>query len=676
MYKPWAEATLSVLPDDVTLAIPSEGKCDGLHPSIVFQLDASKGPASQSQNEDAPLDPSHFGMLDIACDVKFSHLPFLSCRRKELVESLEMKEGGIARGRLAYFAAKQLQQQHRVCVWQVILSKTQAHLIRWDRSGAVVSEGFNPTREPWILHLLLVYSQASRQQQGFDRSAHLLSGPSDLRKTFVRGIRECKSWYHDRELNAFSSIDLSETSNWPLYKLEVPDDKAPGSIRACLVSQPFYMAHSPLGRGTRVYVAYDLLSRKIRILKDAWRPQDTSYLPEYVACARLVKEGVEHAAKFICGGDIANGPGDHPQTTITQELATGIESASWRLPCAPMPVWKTFVHYRILEEMALPLESLENSCQLLIVIRDIVKAIVQAHSKARLLHRDITWFNLRWFYNPKTKRIEGVLIDWDHVEDIDQAVDVEAPNISATWHFMPLRLIDDPRKNPELIDTLESLFWSLLYGALHFVSHDQLLMLFGEGDLFGLAPTTFDDISLKKEATYKRRDLLNGRLERVQWMSDHFTEFMHNLCGIWRRYYLQHDAVAAKVLKDESELTQLHSKLSDGQWLIDQITRAIELDCEGWPLDDIVSDQFPKLTPREVDTLKNAVRTSHNNVSHMSIDQRTELVAMPTRYDTQRTDLQMVLDTLTCAKRSHSTMQGSDDEELEPNSKRTRKHDP
>ncbi|GJE92055.1 hypothetical protein PsYK624_082080 [Phanerochaete sordida] len=648
-----------MLPNNISLCISSEQNDKSLQPHIAFRCAPSNpAPPEAKQIIRGPIQ-FNSAAVDIVCEIEScDNLPFLPCRRKS-PESIEMANGAIIRGRLAQLAEKQFKQQHRVSLWQIILNKKHAHLIRWERSGAVVSEAFNPNEDPWIFHLLSAYPQLNRRQKGFDESAHLLTEDTEARQIFSSGVDDYQRECQLMRFKVFSSAITSRDSDSPMYRLDVPDKTATDGVRACLVTEPFYTEHCPLGRATRVYVAYDLVDRKLRILKDGWRPEHPGCLPEHVSCARLAENGIEHVPNVVCGGDVA---GDLPQETVTQDLAVGVESTSWRLPCAPKPTWRKLVHFRILEDIALPLENLENSCQLLLVIHDIVKAISLAHTKAKLLHRDITWFNIRWSYNADTKRIEGVLIDWDHAVDIDQAIQTNAPHTSATWQFMSLRLIIDPMKTPELIDDFESLFWSLYYGSLHFVAHDKRVMLFGDGDIFnpGSEPLELGDKFLpKKAATEKRQHLLDGGILKVKWASTHFTNFMHDWSEIWRHYYFYHDAIASGILKDTSELTQLHAKLSDPQRLMDEISKALEKDYDGWREDDMVPDQFPKITARELRGLKTAIQTGNNDAAHMSVDGSLPLMPVSRCVDPQS---QVFMDIMTSVKRQYSMLHDSDDE--------------
>ncbi|GJE92019.1 hypothetical protein PsYK624_081720 [Phanerochaete sordida] len=629
MRKPWAVATLGgILPHHTTISTSSEPHPSRSHPDVAFGFHGAELTPSTNSG------PPQFSTFDIACAVEYTNLPFLFQHQAGLFEHTETEQGGEARGRLAQFAAQHFREQHRIFLWQVALSRRHAHLIRWDHAGAIVSEGFDPVEDPWIFRLAWAYSRASRQQQGFDDTAFLLN---HHRLIFDDGIQRHVSHFQRQGRKVFSAVRNLPKSSSPVYRLDVTDEGAADGVRPCLVGEPFYSVHTPLGRGTRVFVAYDLVDHKLRIVKDSWRPEYPDALPEHVALGKLVEAGVEHVPRFICGGDVAEAPGEPPQVTVTQDLATGEATAAWRLPCAPRLKCRKFVHTRILEDITLPLEDLQDSRELLVVIRDIAKAIKQARRRARLMHCDITWFNIRWEYDA-SGNVQGVLVDWDHAEraPFPYVANPDAPSASATWHFLPIRVMNDRQTVHDTVDDLESLYWSLLFGALRFVKHDNPFILFGNRDFFSSATGS---IPVRQNGASNfinaKRGFLSGeRLANVRWQSPNFQRFMEELTDDWACYYRLLDA---KTDCHEDQLVPSHQwisvrqKLSSPQSLIDRIDEALALPADGWADGDVVSNQLKKIPEKDIPVIETAISAADLDGSHMSVDPISGMAQMAAR---------------------------------------------
>ncbi|GJE92028.1 hypothetical protein PsYK624_081810 [Phanerochaete sordida] len=625
--------------------------------------------APQTQSIPVTVTSTHSHATDITCDLEHHDLVFPFRCDDESSDAAEMREVSISLGQLAASSRKHFERQHRVFLWHAIISEDKAHLVRWDRAGAIVSEGFDPITEPWLYRLLWAYSRANRQQQGFDLTTEQ---DGEARRTLLHSaIRQYEIQYQDQGQEIFSGVHASKDLTWPVYRVDVPDDKAQGRVRQCLISRPFYTAHSPLGRGTRVYVAYDLVDTKLRILKDAWRPDYEHCLSERMAYDRLESECVEYVPRLVCGGDIADSSGDPPQSTATQDLVFAKIDPAGHDPQSlptPRPKSRRFVHYRILEDIALPLEQLRNSRELLRVVRDIVTAIRQAYNAGELMHRDITWANMRWCYGPHG--IHGALIDWDHAERIDAEVDGDTPGTSvsaktylyantslssrkATWHFMPLRLIDDPHKVHELVDDLESLYWSLLHGSLRFVKHnDQFALL--DDDFFSSAKVKtkrWNGIRVKKMGAPDKRQFLTDGLGDLEWDSTHFTTFMREWTDLWACFYRLRDSRAADHednFVDQTEWDSIYDKLSDPARLIRRIQKLLAGHPSGWVDRDIVSDQLQKMSRDDIAAVQRAIPpVSDIGTSRMSVDPISRMASA--RFDNLRT--RSLMDIVSSTKR-------------------------
>ncbi|TFY51332.1 hypothetical protein EVG20_g11049 [Dentipellis fragilis] len=99
-----------------------------------------------------------------------SAYPFESCT----------KDGKETRGQITAYAAAMLELQFRTFVFSVLIMGEFARLIRWDRSGAIVTRAFNYQEDPEPLaQFLWRYSFLSRAQRGFDESVKVIETTDD-----------------------------------------------------------------------------------------------------------------------------------------------------------------------------------------------------------------------------------------------------------------------------------------------------------------------------------------------------------------------------------------------------------------------------------------------------------------------------------------------------------------
>lgn len=124
---------------------------------------------------------------------------------------------------------------------------------------------------------------------------------------------------------------------------------------------------SPTGRSTRGYVTFNMRTKLLCFLKDAWRP-NTPRVPIELEVYRILKAyEVSHVATAIAGGDVAQPAYSSPpcvedsqviqctQRTITQEYIQD-------LPRWPLERF----HCRLaLKELARPLETSKTSAELI-----------------------------------------------------------------------------------------------------------------------------------------------------------------------------------------------------------------------------------------------------------------------------------------------------------------------
>ncbi|KIP08542.1 hypothetical protein PHLGIDRAFT_12541 [Phlebiopsis gigantea 11061_1 CR5-6] len=173
------------------------------------------------------------------------------------------------------------------------------------------------------------------------------------------------------------------------------------------------------------------------------------------------KNKVPHIPNVLYGGDVYDGR-LKPQETLTQLYAE--DEDDWRIT---NNVHERYVHHRIVQDIAYPLESALDVREFVQAIHDALQAIHKAHTTG-LLHRDLSIGNIMIDLSGR-----GVLNDWDHAGSVE-----EPARGVGTWRFMSISLLSKPDKLHDITDDLESVYWVLLYGALKmFASADQDLPL-------------------------------------------------------------------------------------------------------------------------------------------------------------------------------------------------------
>ncbi|KAK7685998.1 hypothetical protein QCA50_010809 [Cerrena zonata] len=220
-----------------------------------------------------------------------------------------------------------------------------------------------------------------------------------------------------------------------------------------IVCYPFSASNSLFGRCTRGYAAYHIQEERLVFLKDCWRVDDKITLSEIdIYRILFVQKGTHlNLPDIIAMGDVI--VDDKVQTTVTQELTR-------------------LVHMRIVEELAIPLDSALNSREAVEAIHDSAVCILDVY-ELHVFHRDISVRNImiRDKTNPAYLRYNharstGILNDWDHAIKFDLCP-ITHEYRTGTWAFMSIKHLRYPESSHEVHDDLESILWVLAFIALH-----------------------------------------------------------------------------------------------------------------------------------------------------------------------------------------------------------------
>ena len=274
------------------------------------------------------------------------------------LQTLVIKRQNV-QGQLIHYTSKVFQEQHRTCVFSVIIMGLFARIVRWDRSGAVVTSRFNYVEEPTYLgNFFWRFSHASADDQGYDPSAELIPVGSDdyrlMDKIASKKLEEqdyARQYFKESLRNPASGL---QTRRWMLPVRYRRDDKR--KVRYFLVGRPFFVSSNIIGRGTRVFIALESKTNKLYCLKDTWRVDHTDIYQEGEILRRLNELQIEYVPTLYVHGDVDD------QHTFTDKLWEKLYSDD-KIP------FRKHTHYRIVEvEVCRPLSDFKNGRELLEVI--------------------------------------------------------------------------------------------------------------------------------------------------------------------------------------------------------------------------------------------------------------------------------------------------------------------
>ncbi|PIL32476.1 hypothetical protein GSI_05179 [Ganoderma sinense ZZ0214-1] len=420
------------------------------------------------------------------------------------------------------FAAAELlfASQQRISLFMVLIIGRRFRLLRWDRSGVIVTPSIDYVEQSALLcDCLRRLSLLDDLSLGIDPTAtRLRPRDADFKRMDAAALDDpCDVDHTERRLEedeigeAFvfryvrSSFRDSLSADWPRYRLRVPDRD---NTREFLVGKPLHLPSGAIGRGTRGYVALDCKTQRFVWLKDAWRASDLVIEKEGDILERLNLAGVANVPTLVCHGDIQEqitvtnkwwdithdarpscssaetaSPGGQKRKRDERTSAEGsLPNPTVQAPTAtarqPCPL-RRHTHYRIaVEEVAMPLAKFRCGKQLASVALDCLRAHHQAatHPKTSILHRDISSANMLIY--PKVRPDEGgkgqsmcwtgILTDWELAKPVDTPRPMQANRVG-THQFMSVNLLGNPFQAVAIPDELESFFHVLVYYSVFYL---------------------------------------------------------------------------------------------------------------------------------------------------------------------------------------------------------------
>ncbi|KAJ3544208.1 hypothetical protein NMY22_g2858 [Coprinellus aureogranulatus] len=361
------------------------------------------------------------------------------------------------RAQLASYAGVVMATQYRGHLFTVVVTGKYARFIRWDRSCAIVTRRIDITTNPLpFFEFFKRFRQLSLEQRGTNphvrpatkeetvTARNLLKNKAPELWLGVSGWLFLKEKSVDIRTQPFSMLEYDGT------KFLVPNPHCPER------------GLSPFGRGSRGTVAVKYNEDNPEestqcFLKDGWR--DTHRISEAEIYPRLKDAGVRNIAEMICGGD-----------WFSPTLGHGYKTKPWlgENPRQRARVRRLQGCLLVLAEVGYPLIAFPMAYDLVGGVADAMEAYEDAISKAGVMHRDLSPFNIllvKTGKDSKTGRdsFKGILIDWDHAVLMGSAL--RGTWRTGTWQFMSVSLLKSGTAHePE--DDRESSFYSLFWTSI------------------------------------------------------------------------------------------------------------------------------------------------------------------------------------------------------------------
>ena len=220
--------------------------------------------------------------------------------------------------------------------------------------------------------------------------------------------------------------------------------------------------------------------------------------------------------------------------------------------------------------------------------------------------------------------IRGILNDWDHSfvpsaqhHESDQPFCSVSNSLirdetllmlgylQLTWQFMSIDLLDRSRTTHQLLDDLQSLFWVLVYIALHHCKHNNDYFLIGNKLFDERTEDLGVDGPVYNGGMVKEKVLKQRQLENFSFVCVPLQRLITDLASAWSRY--RHYCY----LKETAEAKEATSTVGNPTWLRERLDAA--LNEEEWEDSDFVSDQFPPRTQNDVNRYMDIAAARQND---------------------------------------------------------------
>jgi hypothetical protein len=185
-------------------------------------------------------------------------------------------------GQITAYAMAQLGAQFWTHIYSVLIVKGIARILRWNRSGTIVTKPIAYNKSPHLVEFFWCYSAALAAMHGKDET---VISPTKIAIRWARVALDL-------------SVDIA------LVKLSISSPSS-GSLRYFVYPIPETTGYTPPGHTTHGFCAYGLSSDKIVFLKDTWRIKLPGFTLEGEVYAKLNTALVCNVPKCVASGDIS-----------------------------------------------------------------------------------------------------------------------------------------------------------------------------------------------------------------------------------------------------------------------------------------------------------------------------------------------------------------------------------
>ncbi len=192
-------------------------------------------------------------------------------------------------------------RQHRVHLFSISVAGSCTRLLRWDRSGIIVTESFDILMQPDLLcDFLGRFAFASDYERGHDDSVKTASPQEELL------FRDVVAKYVQDQLD-ISGDDLHRAvaehyQQGCVYAMCIfAQDSATPAVKRYLVSRSVTSPLHLVGQATRGHWAVQANTERLVFLKDTWRWREER---EGTVVADLNAAGVRNVQQFVAQGDV------------------------------------------------------------------------------------------------------------------------------------------------------------------------------------------------------------------------------------------------------------------------------------------------------------------------------------------------------------------------------------
>jgi len=205
-----------------------------------------------------------------------------------------------ALGQNAHYAHMVQTRQFRTSMFSLTISGGTARIMRWDRSGVLVTEAFDyKTNSKILIDFVWRFVKAKPARQGFDPTAIAVGSTAD-HNSFLAAIMS----HVQLQLGLDPETDKKE------FDHEVGKHYYHGAITRLTigdfdiwVSRPLWVSQAVVGRCTAGYWGVRCDTGDVVFVKDVWRTDVEGVELEGDILKDLQKKGVKHIPTMLCHGD-------------------------------------------------------------------------------------------------------------------------------------------------------------------------------------------------------------------------------------------------------------------------------------------------------------------------------------------------------------------------------------